>query len=166
MYHKWTIEQSFLQTYVSTLLFNSVCSLIRSLFKKKESKRIMIKLDMRNQWNAYLQTLESHSELIRSVTFFHDSTRLTWRSIDKTIKIWNTNNDDCLQTLKNNNDWFRLVIFSHDSTRLTSMSFDKMIKIWHASSDDCLQTLQIDKILEEMSFDLTDSSLHTEIETQ
>lgn len=53
--------------------------------------------------------------------------------------------------------------FSRDLARLTSASDDRTVKVWDASSDECLQTLSIGKALDSISFDLTDSYLHTEI---
>jgi WD40 repeat protein len=57
------------------------------------------------------------------------------------------------------------VSFSHDSARLASASEARTVKIWDASSGECLQTLDIGKTLFDISFDVTDAYLHTEIGT-
>jgi WD40 repeat protein len=72
-------------------------SLIRSLFKKEEPKWITIKPAMGDEWGAYLQTLEGHSSVVRSVTFSPDSTRLASASLDCTVKIWDASSGTCLQ---------------------------------------------------------------------
>jgi WD40 repeat protein len=55
---------------------------------------------MVDKWGACLQTLEGHSDYVRSVAFSHDSTRLASASYDRTVKIWDASSGACLQTLK------------------------------------------------------------------
>ncbi|KAF2800997.1 hypothetical protein K505DRAFT_227576 [Melanomma pulvis-pyrius CBS 109.77] len=74
-------------------------SLIRSCFKEEEPKWIPIKPVIGDQWSACLQTLEGHSDSVRSVAFSHDSARLTSASYDRTVKIWDASSGECLQTL-------------------------------------------------------------------
>jgi WD40 repeat protein len=100
MYHKVAIESYPLQTYASALLFSPTGSLIRQLFQHEEPEWITIKPAMSNNWNACLQTLEGHSDGVRSVAFSHDSTRLASASLDKTVKIWDASSGACLQTLE------------------------------------------------------------------
>ncbi|PVH69552.1 beta transducin-like protein HET-D2Y [Cadophora sp. DSE1049] len=142
MYHKWTIENSPLQAYVSALLFSPARSLIRALFKKEEPMWITIKPAMKDKWSACLQTLEGHSSWVRSVAFSHDSAWLASASEDKTVKIWHASTGECLQTLEGHSGSVNSVAFSHDSAWLASASEDKTVKIWHVSSSKCLQTLE------------------------
>ncbi|KAH8731665.1 hypothetical protein GQ44DRAFT_585451, partial [Phaeosphaeriaceae sp. PMI808] len=142
MYHKGAIENSALQVYASALLFSPKKSLIRNLFKHEELEYITIIPGMSDNWSACLQTLEGHSNIVSSVVFSHDSTRLASASRDSTIKIWDASSGACLQTLKGHSYWVNSVVFSHDSTRLASASRDSTIKIWDASSGACLQTLK------------------------
>src|SRR2546421_709648 len=71
----------------------------------------------------------------------------------------------CLQTLKGQSSYVISVAFSHDSARLASATGEGTVKIWDASSGTCLQTLNIGKGLNSISFDITDSYLHTNIGT-
>jgi WD40 repeat protein len=162
MYHKWAIEQSPLQVYVSALLFSPACSLTRAFFKEEEPKWITIKPAMADKWNACLQTLEGHSGSVSSVAFSHDSTRLASASDDRAVKIWDAGSGECLQTLEGHSGWVRSVAFSHDSTRLASASSDRTVKIWDAGSGKCLQTLNINQTLSVISFNTTSSHLRTE----
>jgi len=93
------IENNPLQTYASALVFSPARSLTRGLFKKEEPKWITIKPAIRDEWSACLQTLEGHSDSVRSVAFSHDSTRLASASDDNMVKIWDASSGDCLQTL-------------------------------------------------------------------
>ncbi|KAF1965172.1 hypothetical protein BU23DRAFT_436600, partial [Bimuria novae-zelandiae CBS 107.79] len=51
--------------------------------------------------------------------------------------------------------------FSHDSAQLASASWDKTVKIWDAHSGECLSTLEVGRVLHDISFDATGSSLNT-----
>jgi WD40 repeat protein len=81
-------------------MFSPAHSLTRSLFKDEELKWITIKPAIGDKWSACLQTLEGHSDSVRSVAFSHDSTRLASASYDNTIKIWDAGSAKCLQTLR------------------------------------------------------------------
>jgi WD40 repeat protein len=142
MYHKWAIENSPLQAYVSALVFSPARSLTRGLFIEEEPKWITIKPAMGDKWSACLQTLEGHSRGVYSVAFSPDSTWLASASYDSTVKIWDTRSGECLQTLKGHSREVSSVAFSHDSTRLVSASYDSTVKIWDTSSSECLQTLK------------------------
>jgi WD40 repeat protein len=142
MYHKWAIENSPLQAYVSALVFSPARSQIRDLFKEEEPKWITIKPAIGDKWGACLQTLEGHSDSVTSVAFSHDSTRLASASRDRTVKIWDASSGACLQTLEGHSGPVKSVAFSHDSTRLASASCDSTVKIWDANSGACLQTLE------------------------
>lgn len=68
-------------------------------------------------------------------------------------------------TLEGHRDWVCSVVFPHNSSRLASASDDKTVKIWDLSSGVCLSTLNVGRKLHRISFDHTDSYLHTEIGT-
>jgi WD40 repeat protein len=163
MSHKSTIETTALQVYVSALLFSPRKSLVRKLFQHEELDLIKIIPAMDENWSACLQTLEGHSDWVRSVAFSHDSTRLASASGDNTVKMWDASSGACVQTLEGHSDDVNSVVFSHDSTRLASASDDNTVKIWDASTSACLHTLDVGKVLFHLSFDRNNSRLLTEI---
>jgi WD40 repeat protein len=100
MYHKGAIESYPLQIYISALLFSPTGSLVRQHFQHEEPRGITIRPAMSSGWSACLQTLEGHSNDVRSVAFSHDSARLASASSDNTVKIWDVHSGACLQTLE------------------------------------------------------------------
>jgi WD40 repeat protein len=163
MYHKGAIEGYPLQTYASALLFSPTGSLVRQLFKHEEPEAISIRPTLSEEWSACLQTLEGHSNLVSSVAFSHDSTRLASASWDRTVKMWDASSGACVQTLEGHSSTVSSVVFSHDSMRLASASYDNTVKMWDASTGACLHTLDVGKALFRLSFDRNSSRLLTEI---
>ncbi|KAF2008821.1 WD40 repeat-like protein [Aaosphaeria arxii CBS 175.79] len=142
MYHKGAIECYPLQTYASALLFSPTESIIKQLFQHEELRGIVIKPSMSRNWSACLQTLEGHSDVVNSVAFSHDSTRIASGSNDNTVKIWDAISGENLHTLIGHSKWVSSVAFSYDLTRIASSSWDKTVKIWDASSGKHLHTLE------------------------
>ncbi|KAJ4346491.1 uncharacterized protein N0V89_010420 [Didymosphaeria variabile] len=142
MYHKGAIESAPLQAYMSALVFSPTGSLIRNLFGHEAPKGIVVQPSMTNDWSDCLQTLEGHSNDVRSVAFSHDATQLASASVDKMIKIWDASSGACLQTLEGHSDEVNSVAYSYNSTQLASASNDKTVKIWDLGSRACIKTLK------------------------
>jgi WD40 repeat protein len=54
---------------------------------------------MELDWNACVQTLEGHSDSVRSVAFSADGQRLASGSHDNTVKVWDAATGACVRTL-------------------------------------------------------------------
>jgi WD40 repeat protein len=102
-----------LQLYSSALIFAPKASIIRNTFQNCIPSWISQQPEVELGWNAVQQTLEGHSDWVRSVAFSHDSKLLASASCDSTVKIWDTSTGSCHQTVTTN-------------TYITSLSFDSI----------------------------------------
>jgi platelet-activating factor acetylhydrolase IB subunit alpha len=68
-------------------------------------------------------------------------------SHDKTIKIWDTNNNyNCLRTLVGHLDWVSALLYVNKEDYLISGSDDKTIKVWDIRDNYyCIKTIQAHK---------------------
>ncbi|MEE1323966.1 MAG: PEGA domain-containing protein, partial [Bacteroidales bacterium] len=89
-----------------------------------------------------LKNLNGHSDLVYSVAYSPDGTKIISGSRDDNIKIWDANTGQCLKTLEGH-AWSSVqsVAYSPDGTKIISGSADGYIKIWAANTGVCLQTL-------------------------
>ncbi|KAL2890567.1 Vegetative incompatibility protein HET-E-1 [Ceratocystis lukuohia] len=142
LFHAGVIEIAPLQVYFSALIFSPTNSLIRRIFSHQEPDWIEVKPKVETDWDACLQTLEGHEEIVTSVVFSNDGQRLASGSEDSTVKIWDATSGACLQTLEGHHSSVSSVVFSNDGQRLASGSWDKTVKIWDATSGACLHTLE------------------------
>jgi hypothetical protein len=96
MSHKVPIATAPLQAYVSALVFSPQHSLVRELFTEDAPSWLKIYPAVKEEWGACLQTLESHTHWVWSVSFSHDSAQIASGSEDNTVKVWSTSSGDCL----------------------------------------------------------------------
>ncbi|CAE6431136.1 unnamed protein product [Rhizoctonia solani] len=79
--------------------------------------------------------LKGHSDIVLSVQFSPDGTRIVSGSFDKTIRVWSAQTGKAvLGPLKGYTDWVYSVAFSPDGSRIVSGSSDQTICIWDAYS--------------------------------
>ncbi|TGO07224.1 hypothetical protein BTUL_0306g00010, partial [Botrytis tulipae] len=109
------------------------------------------------------QTLEGHSESVTSIAFSADSKLLASGSDGCTIKIWDAATGTLQQTLEGHSSWVISIAFSADSKLLASGSRDCTIKIWDAATGTLQQTLEGHSGARNLSFDITNSILTTDI---
>ncbi|KAJ5714049.1 uncharacterized protein N7483_011230 [Penicillium malachiteum] len=141
-YHKAGIESSPLQVYSSSLLFSPTKSFIREAFQKERPDWILNDPAVDENWSLCLQTLEGHSQLVNSIAWSSDGTRLASASADNTAKIWDPASGHCMFTLEGHSDSVNSIVWPLDESRLASASTDNTVKIWDPATGHCMSTLK------------------------
>ncbi len=99
-----------------------------------------------------LKTLSGYINTVRSVAFSptqdslsccakNSERKLASGSDDKTVRLWNLNDGQCLN-LRGHKGLVISVAFSPNGQTLASGSEDQTVKIWHVDKGECLNTLQ------------------------
>jgi WD40 repeat protein len=78
------------------------------------------------------RTLEGHKLEVFALAFSPDGKWLASGSGDKTVRIWNVGNGDCVQTLEGHKARLADVAFSPDGQHLASAASDGSVRIWSA----------------------------------
>ena len=96
-----------------------------------------------------IQTLEGHNDSVWSVSFSPDSNKmLASGSEDRTIKLWNVeenNNIQEIKTLEGHNEPVWSVSFSPDGKLLASASRDKTVKLWNVDDKNNIKEIKTPK---------------------
>ncbi len=77
-------------------------------------------------------TYRGHSDIVYSVAWSPDGTRLASGSNDKTVQIWNARDGSQLFTYRGHSDGVWSVVWSPDGSRIASCSRDKAMQVWQA----------------------------------
>ncbi|KAJ5128771.1 hypothetical protein N7526_006937 [Penicillium atrosanguineum] len=93
-------------------------------------------------WSRSLQTLEGHSQIVRSITWSPDGSKLASASYDKTVRIWDPATGQSISTLKGYTDSVSSIAWSPDGSRLASASDDKIVRIWNPATGQSISTLK------------------------
>jgi WD40 repeat protein len=98
----------------------------------------------RRQFEGSDVTVFGHTNIVWSVCFSPDGTRIASGSGDDTIRLWDASTGEELHTLKGHTGYVLSVSFSPDGTRIASGSGygDKTIRLWDASTGEELHTLK------------------------
>jgi hypothetical protein len=76
-----------------------------------------------------------HHDLVWSMAYSPDKTRLASGSMDSTIRIWDTSTGlEIFSALQGHDSTVLSVVFSPDGTMIASCSVDKTVRVWDAAS--------------------------------
>ena len=81
-----------------------------------------------------LFTLSGHTNIVTSVAFSPDGTRIVTGSVDMTAKVWDARTGAALVELKGHMGRVNSVAFSPDGTWIVTGSVDRTAKVWDARS--------------------------------
>ncbi len=85
--------------------------------------------------SEFVKTLTGE-EIVNSVVFSPDGSRIVSGSDDYMVKIWNADTGEVERTLKGHKSDVTSVAFSSDGSRITSGSVDYTVIIWNAMNGE------------------------------
>ncbi len=81
-----------------------------------------------------LRTYSGHSDLVWTLAWSPDGSRIASGSWDKTVQVWEVSSGRLLRTYSGHSDWVYTLAWSPDGSRIASGSDDKTVQVWEVSS--------------------------------
>ncbi|KAF5860731.1 hypothetical protein ETB97_001238 [Aspergillus alliaceus] len=123
-----------LQIYCSGLVFAPRQSIVRGKLERELPDWLCRLPEVEEAWSAELQTFESHSDPVQSVSFTRDGRLMASGSSDNTVRLWDPVTGTLQHTLDGHSGWVWSVTFSLDGRLLASASFDQIVKLWNPAT--------------------------------
>lgn len=129
-----SIEEHPLSVYYSALPFAPTTSAVYQMFHNNQIFPF-IEGGFQKSWSPLLMVLSTHDDLVLSVAFSPDGSRIVSGSRDMTIRVWDTvSGAQSLGPLRGHINEVSSVAFWPDGTKIVSGSDDRTVRVWDASA--------------------------------
>lgn len=88
------------------------------------------------------QSLSGHTMPIMDISVASHHQQFVSAGRDRTIRIWDLEQPQCLACMTGHTDWITSVLFAPNADRIISAGWDQTIRIWELATTNCIQTLE------------------------
>src|SRR5712671_3636388 len=133
------IAQSVPHIYLSAIVFAPKESITAETFHGKFMNTVSVKSGKTGNWPVIQNIFHGHSNVVNSVAFSPDGSRIVSGSSDKTIRLWDAETGDAIgKPLEGHSSDVNSVAFSPNGSRIVSGSEDNTIRLWDAETGDSI----------------------------
>jgi WD40 repeat protein len=124
-----------LETYHSALVWIPEKSLIRERYGDAFGSAPQVLYGLPKSWKTALHVLP-HVDMVNSIAFSADGSRIASGSVDGTVGIWNVVTGEKESELEGHTKCVKSLAFSPDGSRIVSGSIDQTVRIWNITSGE------------------------------
>lgn len=96
--------------------------------------------------------LNGHENSVLYSDFSYNGKLVATSSKDKTVRIWNTNNGECIKKLDGFNSDVQFGFFSPNDSLIITITNDRILKVWSLYDDTIISSIYFDGIIYDASF--------------
>ncbi|KIM24764.1 hypothetical protein M408DRAFT_49255, partial [Serendipita vermifera MAFF 305830] len=131
------ISQSAPHIYISALPFAPRCLSVSKQYLKHYPQTLVVRNGGYDRWPAIQTVCTGHEDVVCSVAFSPDGSRIVSGSGDHTIRVWDAETSETiLGPLQGHKSPVNSVSFSPDGTKIVSGSSDHTIRVWDVETGE------------------------------